>query len=418
MSDLSFRLLGQIEITQCGQSLKGVIYKKALAVLAYLAVEQAQVFRRDDLALFFWPDAPREKALGNLRYVLHRLRGALANAGGAEAPGAQEACLLTGDRIGFNPKSAHRLDVLEFLGPVHGAAIGHFSPTQLDAEQKRLDLYRGPFLDGLTLDDCPDFTDWLVVKREACHRHALALLERLIALHEKNGDLEKALRHAGRHLELEPWNEGGHRKLMSLLAQDGQLGAALAQYEACKKVLEKELGAVPDAQTTELFEKIKAGKLAPEVAKPYPFSFLGQATSEALNKPLNILIVDDHLLFRAGLSLMLNELGSDVTVFEAASCEDALALTEPEHGFDIILLDLKFPGMSGIDGLVGFKNRYPATPVVLFSSDEDMSAIRASYLRGAKGYISKAMSAQAIKEAIEKVLSREVAFPFGFVNEN
>jgi len=57
------------------------------------------------------------------------------------------------------------------------------------------------------------------------------------------------------------------------------------------------------------------------------------------------------------------------------------------------MLDINFPGMSGVDGLVLFQNRYPAAPVVLFSSDEDMNLIRTCHRRGARGYLSKAMGA-------------------------
>ncbi|MFA7241306.1 MAG: BTAD domain-containing putative transcriptional regulator [Sulfuricellaceae bacterium] len=392
--NLEINLLGHAEIRLNGLSIQEKFQNKVLALLAYLATER-RPHTREHLIGLFWPEVEPESARTNLRVALYRLRQSLGDERYLQK--SREALFLAPDGC--------RVDVAEFMSPL----TPEISREQLES---RIALYRGPFFDGADFENCPDFMDWLTLKVETCRRQALALLDKLVAFYETSGDLGKALSHVGRRLELEPWDESSHRKTMALLAQDGQQGAALAHYEACRRILEKELGAVPAAQTTALFDRIKAGKLAPEVAKPSPFSFLGQNACAALNQPLNVLIVDDHLLFRAGLCLMLNELGPDVTVFEAASCEEALALPEPAHGFDIILLDLKFPGMSGLDGLLLFRNSYPAAPVVLFSGDEEMSVIQASRQRGARGYISKAMGAEAIVAAIERVLSGGVSFPF------
>jgi predicted ATPase len=67
--------------------------------------------------------------------------------------------------------------------------------------------------------------------------------------------------YATRQLELDPWREEAHRQLMRALALSGQRSAALAQYEACRRVLAKELGVEPAAETNALFEQIKVGAL-------------------------------------------------------------------------------------------------------------------------------------------------------------
>ncbi|MBS4098050.1 MAG: response regulator [Sulfuricella sp.] len=396
LRNLIISLLGYAEIRLNGLSIQDKFQTKVLALLAYLAAEP-RFHSREHLIELFWPDVELETARSNLRVTLYRLRQTL---------GDDRFLRTTRESLMLDPDWC-RVDVPEFLSTPAQAV----SPEQLES---RLGLYRGAFFEGVTLENCPEFSDWLARKRDACQCQALALGDRLVALYEQSGEFGKALGHAGRHLQLAPWNEAGHRKMMALLAMSGQQGAALSHYESCRKLLVHELGTVPDGQTTALFERIKAGKLVPEVAKPSPFSFLGQHSSGALNKPLNILIVDDHLLFRAGLCLMLDELGPDVTVFEAASCEEGLLMQEPENGFDIILLDLKFPGMSGLDGLVLFQDRYPASPVVLLSGDAETSVIQASRERGAKGYLSKAMDAQTLTRAIENVLGGGMSFPVGF----
>ena len=69
------------------------------------------------------------------------------------------------------------------------------------------------------------------------------------------------MRHAWRQVELDPWREEAHLQVMRLLALDGQRGASLAQYEACRRLLRDELGVEPSAETTELYEAIRKGEL-------------------------------------------------------------------------------------------------------------------------------------------------------------
>src|SRR5207253_1545578 len=76
---------------------------------------------------------------------------------------------------------------------------------------------------------------------------------------EARGEYDLASGYAHRQLELEPWREEAHMQVMRLLAVLGQRSAALAQYEVCRRVLLEELGIEPDAQTTALYEQIRAG---------------------------------------------------------------------------------------------------------------------------------------------------------------
>lgn len=394
-------LLGGCDIYFNTQPVAGMAYSKMRALLAYLAVESDREHRREVLAELFWSGNDEARGRGNLRRTLTDLRRVL------ELPTG--LTLFAADKQSIRFAADVDVDAVTFTK----TAVVADDTAQRAHDEALLALYRGDFLAGLSLPDCPEFERWLQVKRESLHCRALALLEKLINAYRQSGDLPRALGHAGRYLELDPWNEGAHRKMMVLLALAGQQGAALAQYESCRRMLDHEFGLLPDQQTVDLFEKIKAGGLSAELAKatmPSPFSYLGKSVSGALNKSLRILIVDDHLLFRAGLCMMLNELASSVTVVEAASCEAALQMAAP---FDIILLDLKLPGMSGLDGLLLFQQRFAGVPVVLFSADEDGAVIQASIERGARGYLSKGMDAPAITEAIEQVLAGGSAFPFG-----
>ena len=62
---------------------------------------------------------------------------------------------------------------------------------------------------------------------------------------------------ASRLLAFDPWREEAHRQRMSALARAGQRSAALAQYQTCRRILDKELGVEPSAETTALYEQIR-----------------------------------------------------------------------------------------------------------------------------------------------------------------
>ncbi len=129
------------------------------------------------------------------------------------------------------------------------------------------------------------------------------------------------------------------------------------------------------------------------------------------NAIVKILIVDDHALFRAGLRLLLGRLADDVRVFEAESVESGLALGERHGDLDLILLDVNFPGSHGLDGLAGFRRRFPASAVVLLSGTDAADAAAEGRARGAQGFIAKSVSAERMLEALRRVLDGELWFP-------
>jgi tetratricopeptide (TPR) repeat protein len=118
------------------------------------------------------------------------------------------------------------------------------------------------------LPDSAPFEEWLAVEREALKRRALEVLQRLGEVYEAGGESEQALECARRMLSLEPWLEEGHRRVMRLLAITGKRIEALAQFEACKRELQKELGVEPEEATLRLYEQIRGGGLAAPASLP------------------------------------------------------------------------------------------------------------------------------------------------------
>lgn len=126
---------------------------------------------------------------------------------------------------------------------------------------------------------------------------------------------------------------------------------------------------------------------------------------------MDILLIDDHPLFRAGIATVIDDLDAPVRIIEAGSCEQALGLLERGVEFSLILLDLHLPGMDGMTGLSKLRDSSPATPVVVLSATEDSRRIRQAIGAGAKGYIPKSASRQIILSALRLVLAGGVYLP-------
>ncbi len=112
-------------------------------------------------------------------------------------------------------------------------------------------------------------------------------------------------------------------------------------------------------------------------------------------------IVEDHDLLRATLAEIIVESGVGVaTVFP--NCEAALAATGPAP--DAIVLDIGLSGMSGIAGIRLFKERFPATEIVMFTVFDDREKIFEALCAGASGYLLKSESPARIAAAVREVI--------------
>ena len=115
-------------------------------------------------------------------------------------------------------------------------------------------------------------------------------------------------------------------------------------------------------------------------------------------KPIRVLLVDDHQVVREGLRRML-ELEKDMEVVGEAACgEDALAL-EQQLSPDIILMDVKMPGMGGIEAIRQLKARESAAHVIVLTVYEDKYLAQTAEA-GAVGYLLKGVSREDLAEAI------------------
>ena len=279
MAELSIRLFGAFEVTLDGEPVTGFASDKVRALLAYLAVESDRPHRREALAGLLWPNYPEPSARASLRRALANLRHVIGDRQ-ASAPRLS----TSRQTVQFSAADNAWCDVTAFAQAVEA---DRSSEASLNVLAEALDLYRGPFLEGFSVDSSVAFEEWMLLRGERLRREALAALRRLAIHHEARGEIGDALAYARRQVDLEPWQEEGQRQLMRLLALDGQRGLAVAQYNACRGTLVDQLGVEPAFETTELYDKIRDGKIGcAEGCSATGFSGAGEGTKRAPS-PLN-----------------------------------------------------------------------------------------------------------------------------------
>ncbi len=126
---------------------------------------------------------------------------------------------------------------------------------------------------------------------------------------------------------------------------------------------------------------------------------------------MNILIVDDHPLFRHALIQVVRYGLPQAQIQVTADVDEFYARLEQGTAPDLVLFDLNLPGASGFSALVYLRAQYPALPIIVVSAHEELSIMQRAIAHGAMGYIPKSSHPNAIGEAIQQVLAGELWLP-------
>jgi DNA-binding NarL/FixJ family response regulator len=121
---------------------------------------------------------------------------------------------------------------------------------------------------------------------------------------------------------------------------------------------------------------------------------------------IRLLIVDDHEMVREGLKAMLMTETDFCMVGDAANAEQALEQIEHRHP-DIVLLDIRLPGMSGIEVCQQVSRRYPDIAVVILTTFTDEDLVTRCVQAGARGFIVKDVERFDLKRSIRAVARGE-----------
>lgn len=126
---------------------------------------------------------------------------------------------------------------------------------------------------------------------------------------------------------------------------------------------------------------------------------------------MKLLLADDHTLFRDALVQYVERAEQGAHIDTAKDLDDTYKLLEVSQDYDLVLLDLKMPGMHGLKGFERIRNDFPDVRVGLMSGVAEPSDVRKAMDLGSVGYFPKTLSGKALLTSIQLVLTGERFLP-------
>jgi TolB-like protein/DNA-binding SARP family transcriptional activator/Tfp pilus assembly protein PilF len=238
--ELKVKVLGAFEARDTASQTVAFPTSKAKALFAYLLLEEGPFHTREKLSNLFWSNVGEKRSRANLRQTLTRVRQAL--------PPSLSDCVATQSGAIKLDTRAITTDVSNFN---HWQKRGTFD----DLEQAAA-LYRGEFLEGFTAQG-EAFETWLRHERLKYREHAIDCFGKLLVRYQTMGASTRGIEICNRLLALDPYRESVHRMLMSFYLDQDRRGAALAQFEECRTLLQDELDVLPEDETLALYKGIR-----------------------------------------------------------------------------------------------------------------------------------------------------------------
>ena len=125
-----------------------------------------------------------------------------------------------------------------------------------------------------------------------------------------------------------------------------------------------------------------------------------------MQKKTQIVLVDDHVLLRTGLSALVGSFHNCSVLFEANNGKDFIEKLNPDMPPDIVLMDINMPEMDGYETAAWLKNNYPLVKVVALSMYDNENSIIRMFRAGVKGYILKDADPSELEAAINSVITK------------
>ncbi|MCG8580861.1 MAG: response regulator transcription factor [Bacteroidales bacterium] len=130
---------------------------------------------------------------------------------------------------------------------------------------------------------------------------------------------------------------------------------------------------------------------------------------------IKVAIVDDHKLVREGIGLLINQLDEVEVVAEFSNAQYWLSSLNA-HEYDVSLVDVDMPGMSGITAMKEAVSMQPGLKVIMLTMHNDVNYFRDAFINGARGFVLKDMSVSDLSQAIREVHNNNTYFSTEFLN--
>lgn len=374
MTILHLELLGDFRLRAESGSLATISARKSQAMLAFLAVKPGQLVSRDKMAGLLWSSTAPEQARQSLRQTLSTLRKELASVS------SRKILLEEGDFLSLDAAQV-RCDVVEFEAMVMTGKAEALDPATR--------LYAGDFLDGFQIDE-EKFDQWVRAERDRLHRMALRAHNQLVEQLTRSDSVDEAIAIAQQSLRIDPLQESMHRTLMRLYLQSGDLLNALQQFDACARILRRELDVEPDAETRALQHEIVELRKHRTAAAPVE-----------RDSRKSVLVVEDNILNRELTNAVLKSAGYNVML--ANDGAEALMILGREH-VDLMLLDVDLPFIDGHKVLEALHEKGLAVPTIFISGLPGEEPELKAFAIGAADFIRKPVKNTVLLARVSKVL--------------
>jgi len=126
---------------------------------------------------------------------------------------------------------------------------------------------------------------------------------------------------------------------------------------------------------------------------------------------MRILLADDHDLVRDAIGALLQKDDPNIEVRAVEDLSNAIACVRQETPFDVIILDLRMPGMNGLSGVATMQNVSADTPIIIMSGSASTEDVHAALKVGAKGFVPKTLAGKSLINAVRLVASGESYVP-------
>ena len=296
-----------------------------------------------------------------------------------------EILIVDGDSIRFNPAvvavDVQRFESLAARGSLHGIRAA-------------ADLYAGNLLEGYS-SATPAFDEWVAAQRLHYWQIAIGVFGKLLAAQIRAGWWESAADTASRLLALDPSQEVVHRTLMRLQLEQGRPDSAMRRYQECADILHRQFGTVPGPET----ERLRAEIVATLERVPAP----REVVPRGAEAPVLILLLEDDAVSSALVEGFLTDAGYEVVC--VADGADAL-IEIGRHRFDLLILDVNVPTLSGLQLFEIMIGKGIETPAVFITGVAGPEAEARSLEMGAADFLRKPVRREILLPRIRAILQR------------
>ena len=253
VTDLTINMLGPVEIFRDPSrplAADAWTTKRARDILCFIASRRHRRASKDTIIDTFWGEADFEAVEKNFHPTVSHIRKAL----NSNQPLKQNFLLYRDGDYQLSPNFSYQIDTEEFdrlVSEGETARRARDFDGCIKAYERAIALYRGDFMQG-------SYDDWVEEQRSYYREQHLRLLEALAAVAQKTEDWTRSLQLAQEILRDDPFREDVHCMIMRAHAGQGNRHAVKEQYETLRKLLQKELGVEPAAETQKIYRELVA----------------------------------------------------------------------------------------------------------------------------------------------------------------